>query len=368
MKRKRLIIGGILGGIALLLLAVPLLVNVDSFRPKVEAEMTAALGREVKIGKLSFSVLAGGVTASDITVADDPTFQKGPFLTVKSVDIGVDLLPLFFSRSMQVRSLKLEEPQITLLSAPGGKWNFSSIGAADSKKKEPAGKAPDISVGTLKVVDGKLTVGSITGRTRNPRTQTYEEVNLEASNVSFTSPISFTFDAKTPGGGSVNAEGNAGPIDRTDAARTPLNAEVKVERFNLGSSGFLDPSSGMAGLMDFAGKVKSDGKTARAEGKATVNQLRIVRGGQPAKSPVGFDFATDYDATRETGTLARGDIRTGGSTARLTGNYETRGTSPVVHLKLKGEQLPVNDIQGLLPAFGVVLPPGSSLQGGVASA
>lgn len=368
MKRKGLIIAGVIGGIILLLLAVPLFVNVDSFRPRVEAELTAALGREVKIGKLSFSMLAGGVTASNVTIADDPAFQKGPFLTVKSVDIGVDLLPLIFSRSMQVRSLTLDEPQITLLSAPGAKWNFSSIGAADSKKKAPAGATPDVSVGTLKIVDGKLIVGSVTGRTRNPRTQTYEDVNLEASNVSFTSPISFEFDAKTPGGGSVNVEGKAGPIDRTDAARTPLNADVKVERFNLGSSGFLDPSSGLAGLMDFTGKVKSDGKTARAEGKATVNQLRVVRGGQPAKSPVGFDFATDYDATRESGTLARGDIRTGGSTARFTGNYDTRGTSPVVHLKLKGEQLPVGDVQGLLPAFGVVLPPGSSLQGGVASA
>ncbi|MGH9556959.1 MAG: AsmA family protein, partial [Terriglobales bacterium] len=335
---------------------------------KIEAEMGAALGREVRIGKLSFSLLAGGVTARDITIADDPAFQKGSFLTVKSVDIGVDLLPLIFSRSLQVRSLTLEEPQITLLSGPGGKWNFSSIGAADSRKKESAGKAPDISVGTLRVVDGKLTVGSVTGRTRSPRTQTYEEVNLVANNVSFTSPISFTFDAKTPGGGSLSLEGKAGPIDRADAARTPVNADVKVERFNLGSSGFLDPSSGMAGLMDFTGKVKSDGKAAHAEGKASVNQLRMVRGGQPAKHPVGFDFATDYDATRQAGTLVRGDIRTGGSTVRLTGNYDTRGTSPVVHMRLKGEQLPVNDIQGLLPAFGVVLPPGSSLQGGVASA
>jgi AsmA protein len=368
MKRKGLIIAGILGGIVLLLLAVPLFVNVDSFRPRVEAEMGAALGREVRIGKLSFSLLAGGVSARDVTIADDPTFQKGPFLTVKSVDIGVDLLPLIFSRSLQVRSLTLEEPQITLLSAPGGKWNFSSLGAADSKKKAPGGAARDFFVGTLKVVDGKLTVGSISGRTRSPKTQTYEEVNLVASNVSFTSPISFTFDAKTPGGGSVNLEGKAGPVDRTDAARTPLNAEVKVERFNLGTSGFLDPSSGMAGMVDFTGKVKSDGETARAEGKATASQLRMVRGGQSAKSPVGFDFATDYDATRQAGSLVRGDIRTGGSTVRLTGNYDTRGASPVVHMKLKGERLPVNDIQGLLPAFGVVLPPGSSLQGGVASA
>ncbi len=368
MKRKGLILAGIIGAIVLLLLAVPLFVNVDSFRPKVEAEMGAALGREVKIGKLDFSLWAGGVSAHDISLADDPTFNPGPFLTVKSVDIGVELLPLIFSRSLQVRSLTLEEPQVTLLSAPGGKWNFSSLGAAGAKAKAPGDAAADFSVGTLKVVDGKLTLGSISGRARSPKTQTYENVNLVARNVSFTSPISFTFDAKTPGGGALNLEGEAGPINRTDAAQSPLRAQVKVEKFNLATSGFLDPSSGLAGVMDFDGSVKSDGKTARAEGKASAGQLRMVRGGQPARQAVGFDFATDYDALRQAGTLVRGDIRTGASTMRLTGNFDTRGASPVVHMKLKGEQLPVGDVQGLLPAFGVVMPAGSSLQGGVASA
>ena len=61
MKRKGLIIAGVVGGIILLLLAVPLFVNVDGFRPRVEAELSTALGREVKIGKLSFSMLAGCV-------------------------------------------------------------------------------------------------------------------------------------------------------------------------------------------------------------------------------------------------------------------------------------------------------------------
>ena len=37
-------------------------------------------------------------------------------------------------------------------------------------------------------------------------------------------------------------------------------------------------------------------------------------------------------------------------------------------MKMQGSNLPIQDIEGLLPAFGVVLPAGSSLQGGTATA
>lgn len=45
-----------------------------------------------------------------------------------------------------------------------------------------------------------------------------------------------------------------------------------------------------------------------------------------------------------------------------------RGESTVVHMKLNGAQLPVGDIEGLLPALGVTLPAGLSLQGGTMTA
>ncbi len=40
----------------------------------------------------------------------------------------------------------------------------------------------------------------------------------------------------------------------------------------------------------------------------------------------------------------------------------------IVHMKLNGNNMPISELQALLPAFGVVLPPGAALQGGVASA
>src|SRR4051794_27875011 len=100
-----------------LLVALPFLINVNSFRPKIESEATNALGRPVKFGDLSLSILSGNVGVQDITIADDPAFSKSSFITAKSLKVGVELMPLIFSKRLNVTRISLNEPQITLLKA-----------------------------------------------------------------------------------------------------------------------------------------------------------------------------------------------------------------------------------------------------------
>jgi AsmA protein len=364
--KKALILAGVVAGVLVVaVLALPLFVNVDSFRPAIQTAMKSALGREVSIGKLEFSWMSGGISAENITIADDPSFSPAPFVSAKSLDIGVDVMPLIFSHSLHVRTLTIHEAEVTLLKNPAGKWNFSSLGGAKSKEKAPASAAGDFSVGVLKVEESRLTVGRTGAR---GKTHTYEDVNIAVRDLSLTSQMPFTLEAKTPGGGTAKLEGKAGPIDPTDAAKTPLDAQIAVEHMDLSATGFLDPAAGMAGIVDYAGKIASDGKTAELEGKATASKLKLVRGGGPARQSVAFDYASSYDLERQSGTLTRGDIHLGKSVAKLSGNYDTRGESPVVHMKLRAEGLPVDDIESALPAVGVSLPSGSSLQGGTATA
>ncbi len=375
MKKKTwIVVAAIAGVVVLVLIALPLIANVDSFRPVIQGQMSSALGRQVTIGHLSLSLMAGGISADDITIADDPAFSNAPFLQAKSLDVGVDLMPMIFSRSLKVNSLTLEQPELTLLSSPAGRWNFSSLGAAPAPTKpgrrgQPAPSAPsssssNFSVGKLKIVNGKVTVGQ-SGRGAR---RTYENVNVEASNISYDSVMPFTLDAATPGGGKLSVEGKAGPIDRDDTAATPLDAKVKVEHMDLGATGFLDPASGIGGILDHTGTIKSDGKTLHMEGTATTEKLKLVKGGQPARQPVKLDYATDYSFQRESGTLSRGNLRFGSSTAKLGGSYSSRGESTVVNMNLRGDSLPIGDVEGVLPAVGVVLPPGSRLEGGTANA
>ena len=78
------------------------------------------------------------------------------------------------------------------------------------------------------------------------RPQTYSNVQLRAKDVSMDSVIPFTFEAQTPGSGKIKLDGQAGPINRVDAAQTPLSATLNVNRMDLASTGFLDPASGLA--------------------------------------------------------------------------------------------------------------------------
>src|SRR3954465_11428555 len=172
-KKKVLIIIGVIFCVLILAaLILPFLVNVDKLRPQVQTQASAALGREVTIGKLELAVLSGGVTAKDISISDDPGFSNQPFVKAKSLDVGVDLWPLIFSKALHVNTLTLQEPEIHLVKGAGGKWNYSTIGTkastegkrsgkrkpagAESKPAEPSAAPPDFSIGRFEINDGRV--------------------------------------------------------------------------------------------------------------------------------------------------------------------------------------------------------------------
>src|SRR5262245_42083006 len=167
--------------LVVLLLLLPLFVNVNSFRPKIESELSSALGRKVALGDLSLSILSGSVSAANIRIADDPAFSKSPFLTAKSLKIGVELMPLIFSKELNITGLTLDEPSIALLSGPNGKWNFSTLAAASSgpAPASSGGLPGKLSVEKLRVTDGKLLVGKVNSPAKP---LTIDHVDVEVRN------------------------------------------------------------------------------------------------------------------------------------------------------------------------------------------
>src|SRR5215467_10513746 len=296
MKRLLVISGVVIGVLLLIVIAVPLFITVDSFRPDLQKKISAALHRTVHIGKLDASLLSGGATASDITIEDDPAFNKGPFLKASSVNVGVQLMPLIFSKQLKVTSLTIQKPDITLLKNAAGKWNYSTIGATAQSQKtapEPSGKAPDVSVDTFEIAGGTVRVGHSSGHSAG-KESVYQNVNLTAHNISATSAMPFTLSAAMPAGGKMSVEGQAGPLNPADAAKSPLDAKLTLKHVDLGATGFVDPGSGIGGTLDFDGQVKSDGHHLHSSGNAKADGLRVVKGGQQAKQPVALDYKSDY--------------------------------------------------------------------------
>jgi len=369
MKRYLKIGGIVLACLLVLLMALPLFVNVNSFRPKIESEVSTALGRPVSLGNLSLSVLSGAIGIENISIGDDPAFSKSPFVTAKSLKVDVNLMPLIFSKKIEVNGIELEEPEISLIRAANGTWNFSSLGGAQAKSASPeksdSSTPQSLSVGKLEIKDGKLTVGKANS-TAKP--QVYDKVNVEVKNFSFASRFPFQLTAALPGDGTVEVSGEAGPINPNNAAATPLDASLKVEKMNVADSGFIDPASGIAGLISLDGKVSSDGTLAKGTGKITCSSVKLSPKGSPAPKPINVTYAADTDLMKQSGTITQGDVAIGKAQAHLTGTYQAQGESEVVNLKINAPNMPVDELEAMLPAFGIILPSGSRLTGGTLSA
>ncbi|MGC1966490.1 MAG: AsmA family protein [Candidatus Acidiferrales bacterium] len=378
MKRKPLlIIGGIIVLLFLIILALPLFINVNQFKPTLETKLGVALGRKVGIGDIGLSIISGSVTVKDVSVADDPAYSNGAFLTAKSLDVGVAMLPLIFSRQLKVSSFTIEEPEITLLRNANGTWNYSTLGAAGQAKRSasapaaggggaaPTPTAPGFNVDKLKISNGKMIVGSVGAKSKP---SIYSNVNLEASDLSYTTQFPFKLTATGPSGSDLKVEGKAGPINQTDTSATPLNATVNVGHVDLAKTGFIDPASGIAGIVDFNGDLNSDGKTMSSKGSIKTNKIKVMPSGAPSSVPLNVDYATDYMLKEQSGVLKQGDIHIGNALAHLTGTYSTAGDETKVQMKLNAQGMPLGDLEGFLPAVGVVLPPGSKLQGGTLTA
>jgi AsmA protein len=388
MKRALKIVAIVIGVLIVVVLALPFIVNVNNFRPRIESELATALGRKVSIGNLSLSLWSGSLAADDIAIADDPAFGNAPFIRAKSLGVGVEVMPLIFSKTLHITDLTLTQPQVTLLRARSGRWNFSTLGNASPQAKQPAPPVPspapasgnkpsppaesgsdqsfqqNLSVGKLSIKDGVVSIGD-SGTSAKPRL--YKNVNVTVKNFAFTSQFPFTLSADLAGGGTLKLEGTGGPINPNDAAATPLQAKVNVKGLDVAASGFVDPSSGISGIANFDGTVTSDGKQANSSGNATADKLKLSPKGSPAQKTVNLKYATTYDLQKQTGRLTQGDVSVGKAVAKLGGTYDLNGDSAALNMKLNADNMPVDDLETMLPPLGVTLPSGSSLQGGTLS-
>jgi AsmA protein len=374
MSRSLKIVAIVVVVLIVLVLVVPFLIPVNQFRSTIEEKASAAVGRKVQVGNLSLSLLGGGLGADNLSVADDPKFSNSPFLTAKAVRVGVELMPLIFSKTLNVTDITIDSPQLSLIRDTKGEWNYSSIGASAAKSQ--ASQAPvvaakpaasttssssgEFSVQKLELKNGRITVGS----TSSQRRSTYDNLTVVASNVSLTSKFPVTVTADLPGGGNFKLDGTAGPLDEKNSVLTPLNAKVTVNSLDLASTGFLDPSAGLGGILDLNAETASQNGESETKGSATLSKALLVAGGSPSSEPVNVNFDTKYNLTKNTGVLAPSTIKIGGATTNLSGTYEIPGDEAVLHIKIDGQNMPAKDLQGFLPALGINVPKGASLQAG----
>jgi AsmA protein len=359
--------------IILILFIVPFLIPVNKFKPTIEAKASESLGRKVQLGNLSLSLFTGSVGIDDVSINDDPKFNSGPFLTAKSVKVGVELIPLIFSQQLNVTEISIDKPQVTMLKDPSGRWNFSSIGSNAAKSSAPAkpaagnsggGSAESVSIAKLKLEDGQITVGN----TNSQKRSVYTKVDLTATDVAMKNNFPVDLSLELPGGGSMKINGKVGPVDPNDASFTPQVVKLDINSLDLGKSGFLDPSLGLGGVADMDANLVSQSGIMNIKGQLKLSKAVLVAGGSPAGVPAIINFDTRFDMAKSAGVLNPSTVNIGNAKTNLSGTYKSAGDEFVLDMKIVGNGLPATDLEAFLPALGVNLPEKSKLSAGTINA
>src|SRR5512139_79968 len=153
--RKRAVVLAVAVAVAVLAAAaVPRLVSVETYRPRVAAAILESTGRNASFSKISLAVFPFvAIRLSDFSMAGPPGAPGEALVSAPAAEIRLALLPLLAGRG-EPRALVLRRPQIVVR-----KFRDGSTSAADmfGRLAAQAGSAR-IPVTAVRVEDGRLTV------------------------------------------------------------------------------------------------------------------------------------------------------------------------------------------------------------------
>ncbi len=159
MGRLLFFIVALIAVILAVLVVAPGVVPVAAYKGQIETAASNAIGREVTIGDdLSFRIIPRtAFHVTDLTIANEDGFEGDYLAQVEEADIGVKLLKLIFSSSVEIDRFVLTEPDITLARKANGEvnWNLANTSATD--ENAPADRdssVRDIRLGDVRIVDG----------------------------------------------------------------------------------------------------------------------------------------------------------------------------------------------------------------------
>jgi len=182
--------------------ALPLLLDVERYRGRIEAALTQATGWKAEIGQIGFSVWRGLVlTVSPVRLAAPGDASR---LEVERLEIRAAVLPLLRGQ-LVIQSVDLVHPKIQLVRpTQAAGWVIPSGQASAGRAPAAQGSAPvDVSVGAVRITGGALVLEDRAGAP--PWTVTLDDLAVSLA------PSAGTVEGKgtlTPGGARLTFSGD----------------------------------------------------------------------------------------------------------------------------------------------------------------
>lgn len=250
--RKKLLIGGggFVGLLVVALLAAPLFIDANSYKPLIVSQVKAATGRDLALeGPISLSLLpTPAVSVQGVRLSNAAGSKTANMVEVKSVTVKPSLLGLLGGR-IEIAEVALVDPRIALEVDAAGKpnWEFAPRAADAKPAASKAGASTPLSLGRLTIENGALGFTDA----KAGLSVTAEKANLSASLGSLEGPYALA------GGATIN--GSPLKIDLSVSAKgsSGHNADVVLETGG--------------GKLIFKGTLSELGPAAKAVGIATVS-------------------------------------------------------------------------------------------------
>ena len=173
--------------LAAIVLLAPGLVPAKSYKGRLEAEATKALGRTVTLGDdISFKIIPQtAFSVSDLVIANAEGFDGDHLARVERADIGVKLMPLFSGR-VEISRFVLTRPDLNLQKAKSGavNWNLASSTAPQSDGA-PAQTPKELSLGDVRLIGGK----AVYADGASGKTYTLDTINADVRLDSLSEPL-----------------------------------------------------------------------------------------------------------------------------------------------------------------------------------
>ena len=113
----------IVAGLAII---IPMLFDVDRYRPQVAAQIQEETGKPAQIGHLALTILPQvAIRVDDFSLGNPAGFPTGDFVRAKKIYAVVNASALLHHK-VEITSLELEDLSLDMLEDTHGKWNFEN--------------------------------------------------------------------------------------------------------------------------------------------------------------------------------------------------------------------------------------------------
>jgi len=328
-------------------LAVPALVDVNRYKPQIEARLKEQLGRDVTLGPMGLTLIPLAFRVENAVIADAPEFETGrPFAVTQTLSVRPKLLPLIRG-DIRIRSLALIKPSVELVRNGKGAWNFATLGTGKNTDEG------SVYIGELKIQDGQVAITDVQQHTDSA---VYDHIDLTVRNFAPNKPFSVDGQVHIQGSGTqvLTFNGNGGPLDRDVFARTPFHGKLQLEEVSLAAlqrvlnvAALENSDAVLTGSID----INNDAGVLSTAGtlEAVTPRIRGVDLGYP----VSLRYNATTDLNRETVQIESADLNLLKSRISFSGKVDAKQDPPALDMNVKSSQASVDEVARLAAALGL---------------